>query len=60
MIVACAPLRGPLNDVEALSDIFGDPDWGDLEVRAFRDATSGEIKSAIEEELGLPAVATSC
>lgn len=46
------PLRGPLNDVEALSDALSDADRGGFEVRAFRDATSGEIKAAIDEELG--------
>jgi hypothetical protein len=47
-----APLRGPLNDVDALAEILGDPDRGGFKVRAMRDANSGDIKAAIEEELG--------
>jgi uncharacterized caspase-like protein len=46
------PLSGPLNDVEALDAVLGDPARGGFEVRCFRDAYSGEIKAAIEEELG--------
>jgi hypothetical protein len=40
-----------LNDIDALSDILGDPELGGFEIRPFRDAASGEIKAAIEEEL---------
>jgi hypothetical protein len=46
------PLRGPLNDVEALEAVLGDPNKGEFEIIPFRDAASGEIKAAIEEELG--------
>ena len=47
-----APLRGPLNDVAALSNTLGDPSRGGFDVRTFVNATSGEVKAAIDEELG--------
>ena len=45
------PLNGPLNDIAALSKILGDPARGAFEVYEFPDASSGAIKSAIEEQL---------
>src|SRR4029453_235443 len=45
------PLNGPLNDIAALSKILGDPTRGAFEVHEFPDASSGAIKSAIEEQL---------
>jgi hypothetical protein len=45
-------LEGPLNDVAALSNLLSDPSLGAFEVRLFQDASSTEIKSAIDEELG--------
>jgi len=45
------PLHGPLNDIAALAEILGDPARGAFDIRSFPDATSGEIKAAIEEEL---------
>lgn len=47
------PLKGPLNDIAALTRLLGDPERGGFEIRAFPDCSSSEIKAAVEEELGL-------
>ncbi|MDP1752558.1 MAG: caspase family protein, partial [Reyranella sp.] len=46
-------LKGPLNDIAALSRVHVDPKRGGFDVRLFPNSSSGEIKAAIEEELGI-------
>ena len=45
-------LVGVPNDLLALQRILADPTQGRFETRVFSDASSGDIKVAIEEELG--------
>lgn len=44
-------LKGPLNDIAALSRVLGNPERGGFDVRQFPDEESSTIKAAIEEEL---------
>jgi hypothetical protein len=44
-------LRGPKNDITALSRIFGDPERGGFKVRTFLDQPRHEILPEIEQTL---------
>ena len=45
------PLRGPANDIAALSRLLGDPTRGRFEVHEFMDKTSQEVTRSIEQAL---------
>ena len=42
-------LRGPVNDVERLAAVLGDPERGNFEVRTFLDRPGSEVFPAIED-----------